>query len=85
RIESPEEVFALGFEDYFSGEGVCVVEWAERGEPREEGVSLPWPADYLRLTMRADGPDARLIELTSAGPRGAELQAALTRATLEGR
>jgi hypothetical protein len=35
--------------------------------------------------MRADGPGARLIEMTSAGPRGAELQAALARATLEER
>ncbi len=31
RIEDPEELFTLGFEDYFSGDGVCVVEWADRG------------------------------------------------------
>jgi tRNA threonylcarbamoyl adenosine modification protein YjeE len=32
RIESPEEVQTLGFEDYFDSDGVSVIEWAERGE-----------------------------------------------------
>src|SRR5215469_9510425 len=33
RVERPEEFFWLGFDDYFAGDGVCVVEWAERAEP----------------------------------------------------
>jgi tRNA threonylcarbamoyladenosine biosynthesis protein TsaE len=85
RIEAPDEVYALGFEDYFAGEGVCVIEWAERGEPREQDVPPPWPENYLRITLRADGPDKRMIEVTSAGPRGAELQVALARAIVEER
>src|SRR3954451_4316317 len=32
RLDEPDELYELGFEDYFRGEGVCVVEWAERGE-----------------------------------------------------
>lgn len=85
RIDSPDEVFALGFEDYFEGDGVSVIEWAERGEPQEPGAPLPWPASFLRIALRADGPDARLLEVSSAGPRGAELQAAFARASAEGR
>lgn len=84
RIESPDEIYTLGFDDYFNGEGVCVVEWAERGEPQEPGAMAPWPANYLRLRMRADLPDSREIEATSAGPRGAELQASWMRAVMEG-
>lgn len=84
RIDSPDEVFALGFEDYFEGEGVSVIEWAERGEPQEPGAPQPWPADYLRITLRAAGPDERLLDVTSAGPRGADLQAAFARASAEG-
>lgn len=29
RIADPEEMYELGYEDYFFGEGVCLVEWAE--------------------------------------------------------
>ena len=28
RLKSPEELESLGYEDYFYGDGVCVVEWA---------------------------------------------------------
>lgn len=83
RIESPDEVYTLGFDDYFAGEGACVVEWAERGEP---GTDAPWPESYLRVRLRADGAagsESRQIEVTGAGPRGAELQAAWTRAAAE--
>lgn len=30
RIESPEELLEIGAEEYFFGEGVCVIEWPER-------------------------------------------------------
>ena len=29
RIEEPEEMEEIGYEDYFFGEGVCLVEWSE--------------------------------------------------------
>ena len=29
RIGDPDEMFELGYEEYFYGEGVCVVEWAD--------------------------------------------------------
>ena len=29
RIGDPDEMFELGYEEYFSGDGVCVVEWAD--------------------------------------------------------
>jgi len=85
RIESPDEIYALGFEDYFVGDGVCVVEWAERGETADV-ADAPWPTSYLRIHLRADGAasaESRLIEVRSAGPRGAALLAAWTRAAAE--
>jgi tRNA threonylcarbamoyladenosine biosynthesis protein TsaE len=30
RIGSLEEMYELGYEEYFFGQGVCVVEWADR-------------------------------------------------------
>ncbi len=29
RLESPEELFEIGARDYFNGNGVCVIEWAD--------------------------------------------------------
>ncbi len=29
RITDPDEMYELGYEEYFYGEGVCVVEWAD--------------------------------------------------------
>jgi tRNA threonylcarbamoyladenosine biosynthesis protein TsaE len=31
RLDCIEEIADLGLEDYFHGDGVCVVEWAEKG------------------------------------------------------
>lgn len=85
RIDDPDEVYTLGFEDYFAGDGVCVVEWAERGVA--PGVSVtPWPANYLRIHLRAENGanrDARLIEASGVGPRGLALLAAWKRAVAE--
>ena len=29
RIESIEEMYELGYEEYFYGDGICIVEWAD--------------------------------------------------------
>jgi tRNA threonylcarbamoyladenosine biosynthesis protein TsaE len=29
-LEGPEDLFELGYEDYFFGEGVTIVEWADK-------------------------------------------------------
>lgn len=78
RIEDPDEVYSLGFEDYLSGDGVSIVEWAERGE-FEDGSEAPWPESYLRvrLTPDRDGPrETRRIDVEGVGSRGAVLKSA---------
>jgi tRNA threonylcarbamoyladenosine biosynthesis protein TsaE len=71
RIEDPEELFALGFEDYFGGNGVCVVEWAERGVAAD-GATL-WPEGWLRITIAADGGTRRALACSASGARGEAL------------
>ena len=44
RIEEPEELEEIGCEEYFYGDGVCLIEWAER--IRE---LLPENTRYIRL------------------------------------
>jgi len=30
RIKSEEEIYGLGYEEYFYGDGICLIEWADR-------------------------------------------------------
>lgn len=83
RIEHPDELEALGFADYFYGEGVSVVEWAERGEDDVEG-GAPWPEDALRINIAAEGAEARMLRLSATGPRGEALLAGMHRHDGEG-
>lgn len=82
RIDDPDEVYSLGFEDYLSGEGVCVLEWAERGEFADDAVA-PWPPSYLRVRLSTDTDSSRTtrhIHIEGVGPRGSALQSAWLRA-----
>jgi tRNA threonylcarbamoyladenosine biosynthesis protein TsaE len=83
RIEDPEELFDLGFDQYFGGEGVCVVEWAERAEAKDPGM-VPWPENWLRVTLHARGPHMRTLHCEAAGPRGEVLLGDFARASGEG-
>ena len=43
RILDVEEMFEIGYEEYFYGEGVCLVEWADKIEeilPKERNLIL---------------------------------------------
>ena len=48
RIGDPEEMYEIGYEDYFYGQGVCLIEWAKLIEeliPDEAKIVLtvhPW-------------------------------------------
>ena len=46
RLGGPEEVWDLGLEEQLFGEGVCVVEWAERALELFPGESLSMSLDY---------------------------------------
>ena len=83
RIEDPEELFALGFEDYFGGEGVCVVEWADRGVAADDATL--WPANWLRIVISADGATKRALTCSAAGVRGEALLRAFVAAAEGGR
>jgi len=66
RLDDPEEILDLGFEDYFFGNGVCVVEWADKAEPL-------WPAEHLRLRMKIMSETKRGLLFTATGLRYCEL------------
>lgn len=60
RIEDPEEMFEVGFDDYLYGQGVCLIEWANIVEE-----ILPEHRKVVTLEKQLDkGPDARKITVT---------------------
>ena len=57
RIEEPEEMEEIGYEDYFYGEGACMIEWAELIEEL-----IPEKAVKVRISKDLQkGTDYRLI------------------------
>ena len=60
RIEEPEEMEEIGFDEYIDGDGVCLIEWAGRIEellPEDVIVvfiekDLEKGLDYRRITVR---------------------------------
>lgn len=58
RLENPQELEELGAEEYFYGDGVTIIEWAERA-----GNYLP--PSYLRLELqRVPGREDNVRRLT---------------------
>lgn len=60
RLHSPEELDDLGYEEYFYGDGVNLVEWAER-------VAALWPEEHLRIDLTyGPGEEERVLTFTGA-------------------
>lgn len=62
RLNGPEDIENLGFDEYFSGRGVCVVEWAERLEG-------DMPEDFLTVNLSHAGGDERSVSFEATGAR----------------
>ena len=58
RIADPEEMFNIGAEEYFFGQGVCVVEWADMIEEL-----LPENTKYIYLEY-GQNPEERIYKCT---------------------
>lgn len=60
RIEEPDEMYELGYEEYFySGDGVCLVEWAELIKPL-----MPDNTVWIKISKDIEkGIDYRKIEV----------------------
>lgn len=66
RLEGQSEIVKLGCEEYFYGDGVSVIEWADRLE------SL-LPKEYLRIELSIAGTKSRRLALAAFGIRYQEL------------
>ena len=63
RIGDIEEMEEIGYEDYFYGEGLCIVEWADL-------IRELIPEDHMQITIETDlekGFDYRRISVKRTG------------------
>ncbi len=63
RVETPDELATVGLDDVLDGDGVAIVEWAERAE----GLL---PRDGVAIDIEYLGPTERRFRLTGRGARG---------------
>jgi tRNA threonylcarbamoyladenosine biosynthesis protein TsaE len=70
RLPGESEFVASGAGEYFEGDGVCLIEWADR-------IRGALPGDHLRIELVATGPEERRATLSATGPRHAALLAQL--------
>lgn len=61
RLEGAE-INELGLDDYIFGQGLCVIEWAEKG-------SVLMPEEHLSISLDYAGNDQRIIEISASGNR----------------
>jgi tRNA threonylcarbamoyladenosine biosynthesis protein TsaE len=67
RLDKPvEEALALGLDDYLEGNGVCLIEWAER-------IQIVLPHERLWIALRHLNNSKRGIVITATGSRYQEL------------
>lgn len=72
RLSGPREMEPLGYEEYFYGDGVTVVEWGDR-------IAELLPPDHLRIELHRalEEMNERLLLIQAFGPRARALMAVL--------
>lgn len=72
RLTRDDEVRDLGVHEYYAGDGVCIVEWADK-------FPALMPREFLAVDLESTGTNSRRATLRSVGERHRELAAALGR------
>ena len=57
RLQDPNQIADLGLEEFLEGDGVCVIEWAER-------MQAALPAKTIFITITEEGESIRRIDVS---------------------
>lgn len=60
RMKSPAEALEIGAEEYFYGEGVCIIEWPER-------IEFILPQRIIWITLSAEKASRRKFSIKKKG------------------
>jgi len=62
RLTGPREFAELGADEYFRGDGVCLVEWADK-------VEITLPPEHLRIEITVVDASRRRFDIRATGER----------------
>jgi tRNA threonylcarbamoyladenosine biosynthesis protein TsaE len=60
RVNSPQDIFALDYQEYFYSDAVTIIEWPER-------LKFLLPQEFLRIKLFFKGKNKRLLNFTARG------------------
>jgi tRNA threonylcarbamoyladenosine biosynthesis protein TsaE len=66
RLDHTEEIIELGLDEYFYGNGVCVIEWAEKGLNE-------LPSEHLLIQLGYLSDTGRSLQFKPSGQRYVEM------------
>ena len=67
RLENAHELYDLGFDEYFYGNGVCIIEWADK-------IDKMIPKDRIVIDIeKGNNLDERILKIHGYGNRFQEL------------
>jgi tRNA threonylcarbamoyladenosine biosynthesis protein TsaE len=66
RLDNPDEIVDLGFEDYFFSDGVSVIEWADK-------AGSFWPNERLNIRLKIMSETKRGVLFIATGEHYCEL------------
>lgn len=61
RLKAAQDISTLGYEEYFYGDGVSVIEWPER-------LGCLMPKEYLKVGLTCRGEFKRELKFNAKGP-----------------
>ena len=67
RLKHHGEIVDLGLEEYLEGDGICIIEWADR-------MSELLPGNRIQITITWVDESTRTIELQHNGTRGQDFE-----------
>lgn len=62
RVRTIEDIFALGYEEYFYSEAVTLIEWPER-------LKFLLPKEFLKIKLLTKAKNKRLLKFSAKGRR----------------
>ena len=66
RLKTVEDIFALGYEEYFYSQAVTLIEWPER-------LKFLKPREFLKIKLLNKGKNKRVLEFIAKGKKHKEL------------
>ncbi|MCA9076168.1 MAG: tRNA (adenosine(37)-N6)-threonylcarbamoyltransferase complex ATPase subunit type 1 TsaE [Planctomycetaceae bacterium] len=72
RLANEDEFLAMGADEILEGDGICLIEWADR-------IADALPSDHLRIDIEAGGPTMRRFAIAATGERSTAITQSLER------